>query len=238
MPNMYGTHARQGLHIQPLVEDDGHMEKPLPLAPRLHFCRNMPGAWLASYDAMIARLKQSGATDAAPKPGEVMADFALADAKGNLRRLSDLTAEGPVVLSFNRGSWCPYCEAEVGAWAEQGEALRKAGARLVIVTPEAGGRMMALAELAGDDAVVLCDLNLGVALRNGLAFPVGRQVLDQFLADGFDLAEVNGTASGFLPVPATFLIDQNRVVRFAFVDPDFTHRAEPADVLAALTGPV
>jgi peroxiredoxin len=216
------------------------MENLSPLAPRLDYCRTMPGAWLASYDAMITRLRQSGATEAAPKPGDLMTDFALADAKGKLRRLSDLAAEGPVVVSFNRGSWCPYCEAEVGSWAEQAEVLRQAGARLVIVTPEAGGRMMALAELAGDRAVVLCDLNMGVALRNGLAFPVGRQVLDQFLADGFDLAEVNGTASGFLPVPATFLVGQDRVVRFAFVDPDFTHRAEPADVLAALaamTGP-
>jgi peroxiredoxin len=184
---------------------------------------------------MIARLTQSGATDAAPKPGEVLSDFALPDARGHLRRLSDLVAHGPAVLSFNRGSWCPYCEAEIGAWARHRDALQHAGARLIIVTPEAGGRMMALAELAGDAAVVLCDLNMGVALRNGLAFPVGRQVLDDFLADGLDLAEVNGTASGFLPVPATFLIDADRVVRFAFVDPDFTHRAEPADVLAALS---
>lgn len=190
---------------------------------------------MASYDALITRLKASGSTDAAPRTGDVLDDFALPDVDGRLRRLSDLLAEGPVVLSFNRGSWCPYCETEIGAWSEHQAALNAAGARLVIVTPEAGGRMKALAAIAGPAAIVLCDLNLGLALRTGLAFPVGSTVLNEFRADGLDLAEVNGTPNGFLPVPATFLLDQDRVVRFAFVDPDFTHRAEPAAVLEALS---
>lgn len=211
------------------------MENPRPLAPRLDYCRNLPGEWLASYDAMIARIRRSGATDAAPRRGDVIADFVLPDANGRLRRLSDLVAEGPAVLSFNRGSWCPYCEAEITAWAEQGPALRQAGARLIILTPEVGGRMTALADLAGGDAVVMCDLQMGVALRNGLAFPVGTEVLQGFLMDDLDLAQVNGTQSGFLPVPATFLLDQARIVHFAHVDPDFSRRAEPADVLAALS---
>ena len=212
------------------------MENPTSLASRLEYCRTLPDAWLASYDALILRLRTSGATDSAPRQGDVLPDFALPDATGKLRRLSDILALGPVVLSFNRGSWCPYCEAEIGAWSEHSAALQAAGAQLVIVTPETGGRMMALAGLAGAGAVVLCDLNLGVALRNGLACPVGQLVLDDFVADGLDLSEVNGTQNGFLPVPATFLLDQDRVVRFAFVDPDFTRRAEPSEVLAALAG--
>jgi peroxiredoxin len=232
---IYRTHAQQGLLFGSDFADDRAMEKPALLEPRLEFCRNLPGAWSASYDALIERLKRSGATDKAPRLGDVVPDFALPDAGGKLRRLSDLLAEGPSVLSFNRGSWCPYCEAEIGAWSEHHDALRAAGAQLIIVTPEAGGRMTALAAAAGEGAVVLCDLNLGVALRNSLAFPVGRLVLDQFLADGLDLSDVNGTDSGFLPVPATFLLDQARVVQFAFVDPDFTHRAEPADVLACVS---
>ncbi len=211
------------------------MEKPTSLAARLEYCRKLPGAWVTSYDALIERLKTSGSTDSAPRRGDVMEDFALPDVAGKLRRLSDLLAEGPAVLSFNRGSWCPYCEAEIAAWSEHRAALRHAGARLIIVTPETGGRMAVLAGLAGKGAVVLCDLDLGVALRSGLAFPVGRAILEQFLSDDLDLAVVNGTGSGFLPVPATFLLDQDRRVRFAFVDPDFTHRAEPAAVLAALS---
>lgn len=235
MQIMYETHTRQGLQIAARLLDNEQMKKPSLLAPRLAYCRNLPHAWRASYDALIDRLRASGATDGAPGLGEIMPDFVLPDVNGNLRRLSDLLAEGPAVLSFNRGSWCPYCKQEIRAWSEHREALIAAGARLIIVTPETDGRMKALAEIAGDRAVVLCDLNLGVALLNGLAFPVGKLIIDKYLEGGFDLSEVNGTADGFLPVPATFLLDAARKVHFAFVDPDFSQRAEPEAVLAALS---
>jgi peroxiredoxin len=230
----HGTHTWRGLLFASDFADDCRMKTPEPLAPRLAYCRALPGAWHQSFDRLIARLGTSGATDGAPRVGDVVPDFALADGDGNLRRLSDLLADGPAVVSFNRGSWCPYCKEEVSAWSQHMDHLARAGGRLIIITPETGGRMKALSECAGEGAVVLCDLDLGVALRNGLAFPVGPTILDQFVAAGLDLTVVNGTASGFLPVPATFILDSARKVHFAFVDPDFTHRAEPADVLASL----
>lgn len=210
------------------------MSEPGPLAPRLDACRAVPGAWLDSYAAMIDRLRRAGVGQAVPQAGALAPDFALPDRDGRLHRLSDLASRGPVVLSFNRGSWCPYCEQEVLAWAERVDHLDRRGAFLVIVTPETGGRMVGLATLAGPRALVLCDADLGVALHYGLAFPVGAEILRGFLADGLDLSQVNGTGGGFLPVPATLLIDRDLTVRYAMAEPDFTQRAEPADVLAAL----
>lgn len=204
------------------------------LAQALDLCRTQPGAWVPAYDALIARLRASGATDGAPRPGDILPDFALADTEGTLRRLSDLANDGPVVLSFNRGSWCPFCEAEIAAWSARLEDLSQVGARLVLVTPETGGLMRALAAIAGNRATVLCDADLGVALRLGLAFPVGPLVLRGLIDDGLDLSVVNGTSGGFLPVPATFVIDRNRIVRFAHVDPDFSKRAEPSEAISAL----
>jgi peroxiredoxin len=235
MPCLYETHASQGLYKGRKLREDGTMTNPIPLATRLAACRTAPGNWLASYDALIDRLKTSDAMAGAPGVGTVAPDFALPDANGTLLRLSDLLANGPAVLSFNRGSWCPFCAEEVGAWVENRDALIAAGAKLIIVTPETGGRLTALAQIAGKGAVVLCDADLGVALRYGLAFPVGPLVLQQFQAGGFDLAEAYGTTNGFLPAPATFLLDPARQVHFAFVDPDFHHRAEPTAVLSALS---
>jgi len=229
------THARQALQIAADLPNDEAMENHNPLSHRLAYCRALPGAWMASCDALIDRLRTSGATCQAPSPGDVMQDFALPDVDGKLRRLSDLEADGPSVLSFNRGSWCPYCHEEIDAWSEHLAELARVGGRLIIISPETGGRMRALSELAGAGAVVLCDLDLGVALRNGLAFPVGAVVRQQFCQGGLDLTEVNGTPNGFLPVPATFVLDSTRKVHFAFVDPDFTQRAQPADVLVALS---
>lgn len=235
MHDMHETHASKALYIVPDLHNDGGMKNLAPLASRLAVCRNLPDTWLESYDALIERLRASDAMAGAPHVGAVAPDFVLPDASGRLRKLSDLLAGGPVVLSFNRGSWCPYCEEEIGAWAENRDALISAGGRLIIVTPETGGRLAGLAQIAGDGAVVLCDPDLGVALRYGLAFPVGPLVLQQFRDDGFDLAEAYGTANGLLPAPATFVLDRARQVHFAFVDPDFHHRAEPAAVLCALS---
>lgn len=235
MHGVHETHASKGLYNVRELHNDRGMENCAPLAARLAACRSLPGSWLESYDALIARLRASDAMAGAPHVGDVAPDFALPDASGRLRRLSNLLADGPAVLSFNRGSWCPYCAEEVGAWAENRDALIAAGGRLVIVTPETGGRLAGLAEIAGEGVVVLCDPDLGVALRYGLAFPVGPLVLQQFRDDGFNLAEAYGTANGLLPAPATFLLDRARQVHFAFVDPDFHHRAEPAAVLCALS---
>ncbi len=215
--------------------ENQNLVTPNTLSNRLAYCRTLPGSWLASYDALIDRLRRSGATNGAPAVGDVVPDFVLPDADGKLRRLGDLVADGPTVLSFNRGSWCPYCQEEIGAWSGHLADLARLGGRLVIITPETGGLMRTLSNLAGTGAVVLCDLDLGLALRTGLAFPVGALVLNELSEDGLDLSDVNGTSNGFLPVPATFVLDSARKVHFAFVDPDFTQRAEPADVLAAVS---
>ncbi|GLS86199.1 peroxiredoxin [Cypionkella aquatica] len=207
---------------------------------RLAACRDQPGASLgtdaAGYEALIERLRASDAMAGAPALGDVAADFALPDPKGRLQRLTDLLAEGPAVLSFNRGSWCPFCAEEVRAWSENRDALIAAGGRLIIVTPETGGRLAGLAQIAGQGVTVLCDPDLGVALRYGLAFPVGLSVLQQYRRDGFDLAQAYGCATGLLPTPATFVLDGARQVHFAFVEPDFRQRAAPAAVLSALYG--
>lgn len=232
---VHETHASKALYMARELLNDEAMKNPVTLASRLAACGALPGTWLTSYDALIDRLRASHAMAGAPQVGEIAPDFALPDATGRLRRLSDLLADGPVVISFNRGSWCPYCEEEIGAWADNHEALVAAGGRLIIVTPETGGRLAGLAQIAGDGSVVLCDPDLGVALRYGLAFPVGPVVLQQFRDGGFDLAEAYGTANGLLPAPATFLLDRARQVHFAFVDPDFRQRAEPAAVLCALS---
>jgi len=135
------------------------------------------------------------------------------------------------VLSFNRGGWCPYCSHELRAWCEHTPALRAAGAGLTVVTPEVGGRAALLAHLVGPDADLLCDVDHGVALASGLAFYMGSDLLSSYAEWGLDLADTYGSASGFLPVPATFVIDAGGIVRFAHVDPDFRVRAEPEEVI-------
>ena len=191
-------------------------------------------AWQELCDSFVARKRALGAGSGAPKVGEPFPTLSLPDLHGRQRSLSSLYAEGPIVLSFKRGDWCPYCKIELESWHQAIPDLAKAGGRLVVVAGLVGGRSTALSRLLGDRAAILCDVDHGAALTLGLAIHAGFDVIDRYRQNGLDLASLYGTASGFLPIPATFVIDQQGIIRFAFVNPDFRVRAEPADVLAVV----
>lgn len=210
------------------------MEQTSRLYAELQQCRADNAAWTCLYDSFVARLAALEAGHSAPKPGMAFPDLRLPDHLGQYQSLSAIRASHPVVLSFVRGSWCPYCRAELTHWRDQIAALRAAGGQLVIIVGEVSGGADRIHALLDGQAVVLCDVDHGAALDLGLAHHVGGELLQSYLAAGLDLTDVYGTDSGILPIPATFLIDARGVVREAFVDPDFRHRAEPAAMIAAM----
>jgi peroxiredoxin len=203
-----------------------------PLADALVRCREGDLSWETIYDSFVDRLNSRGVGRSAPAIGAPLPAFALPNARGVYVDSQDLIAKGPLVLSFNRGGWCPYCRTELSAWAEAMPELHKLGGSFVSVTPEVGGRADAMRESLGLDAEVLCDVDHGLSLDLGLAFHLGGELRQRYLACGLDLGEAYGSPSWFIPVPATFVIDRGGIVRYAFVDPDFRIRVEPADVIA------
>jgi peroxiredoxin len=211
------------------------MEHSTPLADTLVRCREGDSSWEEVYDGFVGGLNKVGVGRTAPRVGDRLPEFTLPNSRGVYVQSRDLLDAGPLVLSFNRGGWCPYCRAELGAWADAMPQLRRLGGTFVSVTPEVGGRAAAMREALGLDAEVLCDVDHGVALELGLAFHLGGELRQRYLACGLDLAEAYGSPSWFIPIPATFVIDGGGIVRFSFVDPDFRRRAEPADVLAAVS---
>ncbi len=187
-----------------------------------------------AYDRMVERLRRSGAGAGAPKPGEPLPAFGLTDVHGRFRSSSDLLADGPLVLSFYRGSWCSYCETELTALRDTHQAIVDRGGRVAVVSGELGGRGAAATRDHGLPFDVLCDVDLGVALSYGLVFAVSAEVREIYQYLGYDLARINGNPSWFLPIPATFVVGADGMIAQAFVEPDFRYRMDPADILAAL----
>ena len=213
---------------------------PPSLELRLAPLRGRDPAARAFFDEVVSEWRAAGVGAAAPVVGDVFPDFSLPTVDGGYRRLGDLLATGPVVINFSRGRWCPYCSQEIAAWAEALPVLVETGARFIEITGETGGGARALGGvLAAADhaqvADVLCDIDHGVALSLGLAFFAGAPLLAYYRHRGLDLGAYYGSQSGFLPVPGTFALDRDGRVLFAFVDVDFRNRAEPTDVIAALT---
>ncbi len=212
---------------------------PAPLGPQLAQIRRRNPDLGPFFDEVVIGLRAAGVGAAAPKVGELFPDFSLPTAHGGYCRLGELLDQGPVIVNFSRGRWCPYCVHEVSAWAEMLPALADAGVRFIEITGETGGGARALgavleASPAAAMAKVLCDVDHGVALSLGLAFFAGDPLLDFYTKAGLDFHDLYGSPSGFLPVPATFGLDRAGRVRFAYADVDFRERAEPADVLATL----
>jgi peroxiredoxin len=184
----------------------------------------------------MERVRSSGILDRALKVGELAPEFTLPDAYGNRVSLKTLLAKGPVVISFYRGEWCPFCNIELRGLQEALPKMQELGATLVAVSPEKPDHGIVATQKHSLSFPVLSDLGNGVAKQFGIVFQIGEE-LKEFSKNVFknDIALRNGEESYELPVPATFIIDATGVIRFAHVDADYmTGRAEPEAVIATL----
>ncbi|MBV9735819.1 MAG: AhpC/TSA family protein [Acidisphaera sp.] len=190
----------------------------------------------AAYEAMVGELARGGFIDQVLAVGDHFPDMALPTAEGEMARLAEWWRRGPLVVTFFRGEWCPYCRLVLAALEAALPDIEALGASLIAVTPETGGRALAAKRRRGNRYEILSDVDCGLGLGCGVVFqaPVAyRALLRRF---GHDLAERHGNDAWFLPVPATFILDREGVVRWRFAEADPTRRAEPADILAALRG--
>jgi peroxiredoxin len=180
----------------------------------------------AIVDRMVARLAASGVGQSAPQPGEPMPDFMLPDEGGRLVRLADLLEKGPVVLSFHRGHWCPYCRLNADALAKIAPEVERLGAQIVAISPENRRYGAELKSYAKAPFPFLADMDNGYALELNLLFWVGDEKRDAMRAGGFDIAPYQGNETWMLPIPATFIIGQDGIVKARSIDPDYRHRME------------
>ena len=184
----------------------------------------------------IDRVRSSGILDQALTVGSSAPEFALPDAFGHEVSLRALLVKGPVVISFYRGEWCPFCNIELRGLQGALPRMQELGASLVAISPEKPDHGVLATEKNKLTFPVLSDFGNKVARQFGVVFQIGPEVKD-FSINVFknDLALRNGEDSYELPVPATFVIDTTGIIRFAHVDADYmTGRVEPETVISAL----
>jgi peroxiredoxin len=188
----------------------------------------------AATDALVSRLAESDAGAAAPKVGEPMPGFLLPDEQGRLIRLDDFLNKGPVARAFNRGHWCPYCRINVHALARAQEQVATEHRHIAAIVPDRQRFAVWLKSDAKAPFPILTDMDNGYAMMLGLAFYVGDELKHMMVDSGWDPSVSQGTDNWMLPIPATFIIGTDGVVRARFVDPDYRMRMAIEDMLAAL----
>ena len=183
---------------------------------------------------VFQRLLNSNITDHAKDVGDTAPEFRLPNVRGGTTSLSAMLEHGPVVLSFYRGGWCPFCNLEFKALHDKLPEIQALGATLVGISPET----MAVSRQTVQDHQlefeVLSDEGNRVARDYGLVMIVDKAIRPYYAQWGIDIPAANGDESFELPVPATYVIDQTGVIRAAHVDKDYTKRMEPAEIVTAL----
>jgi peroxiredoxin len=201
-----------------------YFEMTRPLRPEIH----------AGYLRIIQRLESLRLAEIGPKVGEPMPDFILPDRGGRLVTLEALVRNGPVVLCFNRGHWCPYCQLALRALAAAHDDVCRLGGQIVSIVPE---RAKFSKKMTADYSLpfpVLSDVDLSYALSLGLVYWIGTEVKTIYDTIGIDLADYQGNGNYFLPLAATFVVATDGSVADRHVDPDFRNRMDIDRMLAAL----
>ncbi len=185
-------------------------------------------------DDAAEKLADQGLEKSALTAGDKIPDFTLKNTAGKDVNVYDLLGQGPLIINFYRGSWCPYCNLELKAYQELLPQIKEKGGSIISISPDLPEVSSALAEKLALGFDLLSDLNHQVARQFGLVFTLDDRLLSLYKEWGMDLAMAQGNESGELPFPATFVVDREGTILYAQVSSDYTKRLEPAEALAAL----
>lgn len=193
---------------------------------------------VALVAAANERLAASGLLGRIRKQGDLFPAATLPDASGREVDLALRLRQGPLIISFYRGGWCPYCNLELRAYQVLLDDIRAAGGDLVAISPERPDDALSTAEKNDLSFMVLSDVDGRLAAALGIRFDLDDPIIGLYRKFGHDLPARNGDGRWSLPVPATFVVDREGTILLAHADPDYRNRLEPADALAALRASV
>lgn len=184
----------------------------------------------AIKDPIIAANSNFGATfdqSQVIKPGDVFPDFSLPDAKGEIVSSVELLAESPVLVTFYRGEWCPYCNLALNELQKHVPTYQSLGARFVAISPELPNKSLTLIQKHNLNFPVLSDVGNAYARQLGIVFKQDESLRQPYATLGIDFKQRYGDDSFEIPVPLTLLVGKDGLVKNVFLDPDFTKRLEP-----------
>ena len=186
------------------------------------------------FDADTESFISSGDAPQGLQVGDQLASFELPNQLGQTISLDELQGDSNIVISFYRGGWCPYCNIELCVLQQALPEFKSHGARLIAISPQLPDESMSTAEKNELSFPVLSDAGNKVAREFGLVFTLSEQLRPLYESFNIDLPATNGDKSFELPIPATFIIDSDGVVKGAFVNADYKQRMDLSDIINVL----
>ncbi|SFJ53876.1 peroxiredoxin-like family protein [Olleya namhaensis] len=191
--------------------------------------------FMKGVDAIINKAKDFEYGKNAIKIGHKAPDFKLPNPEGQDVILANLLDKGPVVITFYRGSWCPYCNLQLRALQAKLSTIKALCATLVAISPEVPDGSLTKNEINDMEFIVLSDQDARIATQYGVAWEVPEFLMEHMRVDrNLDLKKINNGNSSILPIPATFIIAKDGIVKWNYVNVDYRTRSEPDEIIEAL----
>ncbi|NRB41189.1 MAG: AhpC/TSA family protein [Pseudomonadales bacterium] len=201
------------------------------------YCKNLAAQDLAVLQRATVMLQKSGITESCLQVGETVPNFSITMADGQQKNLCELLADGPLVLNFFRGFWCSYCKTELNAFIDHITQINDLGYQYLSLSPQGFCAQSLL-----DDSIPAplvkqikqsygCDTDNQIAKAFGIAYSVDAAQQKLFSQWKTDLSQINASEDWELPIPATYIIGQQRQILFSFVDVDFRQRFDPEELI-------
>ncbi len=202
---------------------------------RADWSRLVPAERRAVMEQHIQQLRKGAIVHTMLKLGDSAPAIVLGNAKNEMVDVAKLFVRGPVIVTFYRGGWCPYCNLELKAFQEVLPEIEAAGASLVAISPEKPDETLSTVEKNALRFEVLSDIGQKVGRAFGLVYRFTDELRGYYEGAKLEIPALNGALGDWsLPVPATYVISQDGTIIFAHADVDYRNRAEPREVLNAL----
>jgi peroxiredoxin len=203
---------------------------------RAGWFKRVPAERQAIMERHIAELRNGAIAQSALKVGDRAPAIVLNNAKGEPVDVRALLNSGPVIVTFYRGGWCPFCNFQLRAFAQVLPEIEASGASLVAISPEKPSDIISTAEKNALTYEVLSDVDQKVGRAFGLVYEFTDELKSAYREFGLDIPAKNGAAAEWaLPVAATYVIDRSGVIMYAYTDADYRDRADPRAIIEVLT---
>ncbi len=198
------------------------------------FSKNVP----AEVQTIMTNAFDTLTAEALPKKaiqkGDVLKDASLVDVNNKEVSIHSFLEKGPLVVSFYRGGWCPYCNVELKALQDALPQIKELGANLVAITPETPDNSLTTSEKNELSFTVLSDLDNKYAKQLGLVFQMPKDLREVYHKFDIDVAKHNQNNDYELPLPATYVVTKQGEIVLSFLPEDYTERLDPVDIIEAL----
>lgn len=194
----------------------------------------LPQEILETFGKSIEDLKTRKIEENSIQIGNQMPEFSLPNALGKIINSEDILKDGKMILVFYRGSWCPYCNLELKFLQDHLSRIKNKGAALVAVSPQSPDHSLSMAEKNNIEFEVLTDADNNLAKKLGITFQLQDFVIPYYKSLGINLFDFNKNNDNVLPVPAVFIVDENRMVTYKFLDVNYMNRVDMEELIQAL----